>query len=99
MYTANQAREDVKKYEARIKEQTLEKLLEKEENANALQIFETKIFSLASEGNTKLVFTHREQELFKLFKKTDIKLILKYLGYSIKVEEEYGSLKEFTISW
>lgn len=40
MYTAAQAREDVKKYETHIRLETIDNLLAKENNVIALQIFE-----------------------------------------------------------
>lgn len=82
MYTAEQARNEVKLYEEKLKQQTLENLLENPENQAALEIFEDEIFKLASIGNTQLPI-HKEDNLFKLFKNTDISLILRYLGYSI----------------
>lgn len=95
MYTAQQAREDVKKYEAHIKLETLENLLSKEDNSIALQIFEAEIESLASKGQTALVINKSTGELFDLINDTDIKTILKFMGYSI--DSHYG--ESYIIKW
>ena len=54
MYTAEQAREDVKKYEDTVRITTLENLLNKQDSEIALSIFEAEIESMASKGNTAL---------------------------------------------
>lgn len=94
MYTAEQARNDVKKYEDEVKLTTLENLLSKQDNEIALQLFEAEIESLANKGCTTLVINHLRPELFKLCETTDIKNILKYLGYSIEVSYRY-----YKITW
>ena len=94
MYTAEQAREDVKKYEDKVKISTLENLLSKQDNEIALQIFEAEILSLASKGYTTLLINHLKPELFNLCETTDIKNILKYMGYSIEVNYKY-----YKITW
>ena len=94
MYTAEQARADVKKYEDEVRINTLENLLNKQDNEIALSIFEAEIESLASKGYTTLVINHLRPELFKLCETTDIKNILKYLGYSIEVNYRY-----YKITW
>ena len=94
MYTAEQARNDVKKYEDEVKLTTLENLLSKQDNEIALQLFEAEIESLASKGYTTLVINHLRPELFKLCETTDIKNILKYLGYSIEINYRY-----YKITW
>lgn len=96
MYTAEQAREDVKKYEARVKEETLENLLSKQDNEIALQIFEAEIESMASKGNTKLFINrYNHSELYDLIQETEIKTILKFMGYSI--DSDYGT--SYSIKW
>ena len=95
MYTAKQAREDVAKYEDEVRINTLENLLNKQDNEIALQIFEAEIESLASKGNTALFINKdNKQELYNLLETTDIKIILKFLGYKITVNNKY-----YTISW
>lgn len=94
MYTAKQAREDVKKYEDNVKLTTLENLLSKQNNEIALQIFEAEIESLASKGYTTLLINHLKPELFKLCETTDINTILKYMGYSIEINYKY-----YKITW
>ena len=95
MYTAAQARETVKEYETHVKEKTLENLLVKEENQLALQLFENEIYNMASKGNTMLLINDENNELFKAFQSTDIKTILRFLGYSI--DTVYGDY--FKIKW
>jgi hypothetical protein len=94
MYTAKQAREAVNKYEEDTKQRTLENLLEKENNSMALQIFEEEIFELASKGCSILNINHLKPELLKLIETTDIKTILKFLGYSIET-----NYKDYKIKW
>ena len=94
MYTAAQAREDVKKYEAHIRLETLDNLLAKEDNNIALQIFESEIESKASKGCTALIAS-KGSELYDLIETTDIKTILKFLGYNI--ESQYGD--KYIITW
>lgn len=94
MYTAKQARDTVVKYEEAAKQKTLENLLNKEDNSIALQIFETEIESLASKGSSILLINHLKPDLFKLFETTDIKNILKYLGYNIETNYKY-----YKITW
>ena len=94
MYTAKQAREDVKKYEDKEKLNTLENLLHKQDNEIALQIFEAEIESLASKGYSTLLINHLKPELFKLCETTDINTILKYMGYSIEINYKY-----YKITW
>ena len=94
MYTAKQAREDVTKYEDEVRINTLENLLKKQDNEIALQIFESEIESLANKGYTTLLINHLKPELFKLCETTDIKNILKYLGYSIEINYRY-----YKITW
>ena len=95
MYTAEQAREDVKKYEDEVKKSTLENLLNNEDNNIALQIFEAEIESMASKGNTALFINNdNKQELYNLLETTDIKTILKFLGYKITINN-----KHYTITW
>ena len=96
MYTAQQAREDVNKYEAHVREETLENLLKHTHNSIALEIFEAEIESLASKGHTKLFINrYNYSELYDLIQETDIKTILKFLGYSI--DSEYGT--SYSIKW
>lgn len=95
MYTAEQARADVKKYEDEVRINTLENLLNKQDNEIALSIFEAEIESMASKGNTALFINNdNKQELYNLLETTDIKTILKYLGYSIEVNYRY-----YKITW
>lgn len=94
MYTAKQAREDVTKYEDEVRINTLENLLNKQDNEIALQIFEAEIESLANKGSTTLLINHQKPDLFKLFETTDIKNILKYLGYNIETNYKY-----YKITW
>ena len=72
----------------------MENLLSKQDNEIALQLFEAEIESLANKGYTTLVINHLRPELFKLCETTDIKNILKYLGYSIEVSYRY-----YKITW
>lgn len=94
MYTAAQAREDVKKYETHIRLETLDNLLAKEDNVIALQIFEPEIENQASKGCTVLIAS-KGSELYDLIETTDIKTILKFLGYNI--ESQYGD--KYIIKW
>lgn len=95
MYTAEQAREDVKKYEEEVRMNTLENLLTNQDNEIALQIFEAEIMSAAFKGNTALFINNdNKQELYNLLETTDIKTILKFLGYKITVNNKY-----YTITW
>ena len=94
MYTAEQARNDVKKYEDEVKLTTLENLLSKQDNERALQLFEAEIESLANKGYTTLLINHLKPELFKLCETTDINTILKYMGYSIEINYKY-----YKITW
>ena len=94
MYTAEQARNDVKKYEDELKLTTLENLLSKQDNEIALQLFEAEIESLANKGYTTLLINHLKPELFKLCETTDINTILKYMGYSIEINYKY-----YKITW
>ena len=94
MYTASQAREDVKKFEINTKQLTLENLLTKEDNNIALQIFESEIESRASKGCTALIAS-KGSELYDLIEATDIKTILKFLEYNIV--SQYGD--KYIINW
>lgn len=95
MYTAEQARNDVKKYEDEVKLTTLENLLSKQDNEIALQIFEAEIESMSSKGNTALFINNdNKQELYNLLETTDIKTILNFLGYKITINNKY-----YTITW
>lgn len=95
MYTAKQARDTVAKYEEAVKQNTLENLLNKQDNEIALQIFEAEIESMASKGNTALFINNdNKQELYNLLETTDIKTILKFLGYKITINNKY-----YTITW
>ena len=94
MYTASQAREDVKKYETYIRQETLDNLLSKTDNDIALQMFEPEIESRASKGCSALIVS-KGSELYELIETTDIKTILKFLGY--KIESQYGD--KYIITW
>ena len=95
MYTAEQAREDVKKYEDTVRITTLENILNKQDNEIALSIFEAEIESMASKGNTALFINNdNKPELYNLLETTDIKTILKFLGYKITINNKY-----YTITW
>lgn len=94
MYTAKQAREDVTKYEDEVRINTLENLLNKQDNEIALQIFEAELESLANKGYTTLLINHLKPELFNLCETTDINTILKYMGYSIETNYKY-----YKITW
>ena len=95
MYTAEQARADVKKYEDEVRINTLENLLNKQDNEIALSIFEAEIESMASKGNTALFINNdNKQELYNLLETTDIKTILKFLGYKFTINNKY-----YTITW
>lgn len=95
MYTAEQAREDVKKYEDNVRINTLENLLNKQDNEIALQIFEAEIESMASKGNTAIFINNDyKPELYNLLETTNIKTILKFLGYKITINN-----KHYTITW
>jgi hypothetical protein len=96
MYTAAQAREDVKKYEDTVRITTLENLLNNQDNEIALSIFEAEIESMASKGNTALFINNNDNkpELYNLLETTDIKTILKFLGYKITINNKY-----YTITW
>lgn len=95
MYTAEQAREDVKKYEDKVRITTLENLLNKQDNEIALSIFEAEIESMASNGNTGIsINKNNKQELYNLLETTDIKTILKFLGYKI-----ITNYKDYIITW
>ena len=94
MYTAEQARNEVKKYEENVKQKTLENLLENPENQVALEIIENEIYNLASKGNTQLTI-YKKDNIYNLFKTTDISLILRYLGYSIS--SDYANW--YKINW
>ena len=95
MYTARQAREAVTKYEDEVRQKTLKNLLNNEDNNIALQIFEAEIESMASKGNTALIFNNdNKPELYNLLETTDIITILNFLGYKISINNKY-----YTITW
>lgn len=95
MYTAQQAREDVNKYEVHVREETLENLLKKDNNKIALEIYEAEIEYLATKGCSTLLVNNTKPDLFDLVNTSDIRTILKFMGY--KVETAYDNYVK--ISW
>ncbi len=94
MYTARQAREAVTKYEDDVRQKTLENLLKKENNQEALKAFEEVICKLAEAGNTMLFISKvYSNELFEYTQHTDIITILKFLDYSISTDYNYYEIK------
>lgn len=94
MYTARQAREAVTKYEDDVRQKTLENLLKKENNREALKAFEETICNLAETGNTMLFISQvYSKELYEYAQHTDIITILKFLDYSISTDYNYYEIK------
>ena len=94
MYTARQAREAVTKYEDDVRQKTLENLLKKENNQEALKVFEETICNLAETGNTILFISNvYSKELYEYTQHTDIITILKFLDYSISTDYNYYEIK------
>lgn len=94
MYTARQAREAVTKYEDDVRQKTLENLLKKKNNQEALKAFEDVICNLAETGNTMLFISQvYSKELFEYAQHTDIITILKFLDYSISTDYNYYEIQ------
>lgn len=94
MYTARQAREAVTKYEDDVRQKTLENLLKKENNREALKVFEETICNLAETGNSMLFISKvYSKELYEYAQHTDIITILKFLDYSISTDYNYYEIK------
>ena len=87
MLTAIDARQKAKKFEEEQKSLILENLMENVDNKIALEIFEEEIDSLATKGNSILYINETKKELLNLIETTDIKTILKFLGYLIIKED------------
>ena len=110
MFTAEDARNAVIEYEEYSRNCILTNLVNQEENAKALVAFETAIREKAANGFTQLKVKcslpgeEYISDLEKYLKETEIKTILKYLGYNISIKNISVSFDEvepsfFIISW
>ena len=105
MFTAEDARNAVAKYEKETKQRTLENLLKIEKNSEALVVVEKAIYEKAANGFTQLKIKcslpgeEYISDLEKYLKETEIKTILKYLGYNITTKSISVSFDKFEPSY
>lgn len=99
MYTAEDARNSVIKFEIDTKQKTIDNLMDKVINEIAYDIIIEEIKTRAMKGETKMFISQINEELMSLFIETDIKTILRFLGYDIKTDVVNNKPISFIISW
>ena len=99
MYTAEDARNSVIKFEIDTKQKTIDNLMDNIDNKIAYDIIIEEIKTRAMKGETKMFISQINEELMSLFIKTDIKTILRFLGYDIKTDVVNNKPISFIISW
>ena len=98
MYTAEDARNSVIKYEIVTKQKTIDNLMDNVDNKIAYDIIIEEIRTRAMKGETKMLILSGTEEM-SLFNDTEIKTILRFLGYDIKTDVVNNKPISFIISW
>lgn len=99
MYTAEDARNSVIKHEIVTRQKTIDNLMANADNKIAYDIIIEEIRTIAMRGETKMVILPKDTEAMSLFNDTDIKTILKFLGYDIKTNVINNKPESYLISW
>ena len=98
MYTAEDARNSVIKYEIVTKQKTIDNLMDNVDNKLAYDIIIEEIRTRAMKGETKMLILSGT-EAMSLFNDTEIKTILRFLGYDIKTDVVNNIPVSHIISW
>lgn len=98
MYTAEDARNSVIKYEIVTKQKTIDNLMDNVDNKIAYDIIIEEIRTRAMKGETKMLILPGT-EAMSLFNDTEIKTILRFLGYDIKTNVVNNKPESHLISW
>ena len=98
MYTAEDARNSVIKYEIVTKQKTIDNLMDNVDNKIAYDIIIEEIRTRAMKGETKMLILSGTEEM-SLFNDTEIKTILRFLGYDIKTDVVNNKPERHLISW
>lgn len=98
MYTAEDARNSVIKYEIVTKQKTIDNLMDNVDNKIAYDIIIEEIRTRAMKGETKMLILSGT-EAMSLFNDTEIKTILRFLGYDIKTDVVNNKPERHLISW
>ena len=98
MYTAEDARNSVIKYEIVTKQKTIDNLMDNVDNKLAYDIIIEEIRTRAMKGETKMLILSGT-EAMSLFNDTEIKTILRFLGYDIKTDVVNNKPERHLISW
>lgn len=98
MYTAEDARNSVIKYEIVTKQKTIDNLMDNVDNKIAYDIIIEEIRTRAMKGETKMLILPGTEEM-SLFNDTEIKTILRFLGYDIKTDVVNNKPERHLISW
>ena len=98
MYTAEDARNSVIKYEIVAKQKTIDNLMDNVDNKIAYDIIIEEIRTRAMKGETKMLILSGT-EAMSLFNDTEIKTILRFLGYDIKTSVVNNIPISHIISW
>ena len=98
MYTAEDARNSVIKYEIVTKQKTIDNLMDNVDNKIAYDIIIEEIRTRAMRGETKMLILPNT-EAMSLFNDTEIKTILRFLGYDIKTNVVNNKPESHLISW
>jgi hypothetical protein len=109
MFTAEDARKAVIQYEEYVKQSTLTNLVNTGNNPEALTVYENAIYEKANKGHTNLTVklvrgNQYSNDLEKYLVNSDIRTILKYLGYKVSSNDVRTSaydteIDSYTISW
>lgn len=99
MYTAEDARNSVIKYEIVTKQKTIDNLMDNVDNKIAYDIIIEEIRTRAMKGETKMLILSKDTEAMSLFNDTEIKTILRFLGYDIKTNVINNKPESHLISW
>ena len=98
MYPAEDARNSVIKYEIVTKQKTIDNLMDNVDNKLAYDIIIEEIRTRAMKGETKMLILSGTEEM-SLFNDTEIKTILRFLGYDIKTDVVNNKPERHLISW
>jgi hypothetical protein len=99
MYTAEDARNSVIKYEIITRQKTIDNLMDNDDNKIAYDIIIEEIKTHAMKGETKMLILPKDIEEMSLFNDTEIKTILRFLGYDIKTNMVNNKPESYLISW
>lgn len=99
MYTAEDARNSVIKYEIITRQKTIDNLMDNDDNKIAYDIIIEEIKTHAMKGETKMLILPKDTEEMSLFNDTEIKTILRFLGYDIKTNMVNNKPESYLISW